>query len=79
MRADRHDPIAIPLGHVEQPRPDWRGLDVPTILRQRERMEWSDCPPEYRAAAREAAKRVLRERYGETAESTCDAIDRSWR
>lgn len=49
MRATRHDPIAIPLGHVEQPRPhrapapvygsgytaaEQCRLDVPTVTRR---------------------------------------------
>jgi len=63
MRTNRHDPIAVPVGHVQQPGPD---IDTPAVTRRDTAQlgrdlavsagvpRWEDVPDEIRREMREA-------------------------
>lgn len=64
---------------IETSAVDWRHLDVPTVLRRRDRMEWHDLPPEQRAAYLEVAIAKWREMFGADAEPAIEVARRCWR
>lgn len=70
---------ALTAADIETSAPDWRTLDVPTVLRRRERLEWADLPPEQRAAYLEAAIAKWREMFGADAEPAIEVARRCWR
>lgn len=70
---------ALTAADIETSAPDWRSLDVPTIIRKARSLRWEDLDPEDRAACRAAAIAKLREMYGANAAAAIDVVDRCWR